>query len=352
MSMKMFPLIEITSANSFERGLQYGSQAQEWIDICVSHYRERFVNGGQTWEQVKEYAMKYVDVIKKKMPDALEEARGIAEGSGRSLEEIMVVNCRYEISKFPKVSECTTAAVLPEAAGDNKMYLIKNWDYSRYIMPHIVMLRIRDENGYKAFGMTEAGQMVRDGFNSYGVAFVNNNLQSVHDHPGSGLPATFIRKRLWECRSFEEACRFIAEADRCVSCNTMIAHRDAGARDFEAYPGGADTIDPKDGMLVHANHFVVNPELDALKDRPKNRDARLLELLEEKKGRITLEHIMECMKDHKYYPLSICGHPADDGDAYGKDRMTVSTTIMNLTDNEAYVCVGNPCEGEFVKFEL
>ena len=45
-------------------------------------------------------------------------------------------------------------------------------------------------------GITEAGQMVRDGMNSYGVAICNNNLQSVEDYPGSGIPATFLRRRV------------------------------------------------------------------------------------------------------------------------------------------------------------
>lgn len=350
--MEMFPLIEITAAAPFERGAQYGEQSKERIGICVNHYRERFTKSGQEWGSVKDYAMRYVAMAEKYTPDILEEARGIASGSGYGFEEIMVINCRYEISKFPKVPECTTAAVLPGASTGRNTYLIKNWDYSQEIIPHLALLRIRTTGGYRAFGITEAGQMVRDGFNSYGVAFANNNLQSVYDNAGTGLPATFIRKQLWESKTFESACDFLANAARSVSCNTMIAHSSGVARDFEAYPDGADIIEPINGILTHANHFVVNPEIDALKNRPKNRDARLYELLDLKNGSITPEYIMECMRDHKYYTLSICGHPDENGDNYTKDRCTVSSMIMNLTEGVAHVCAGAPCEGEYIEFSL
>ena len=43
--------------------------------------------------------------------------------------------------------------------------------------------------------------------------------------------------------------------------------------------------------------------------------------------KIDLDIIKECLKDHKYYTLSVCGHPDPQGDAYSKDRMTVSSMI-------------------------
>lgn len=350
--MEMYPIIELTESKPFDRGMQYGRQAKEQIDVCVSHYHARFTRYGQSWDAVKNYAMRHAAVVGRYMADALEEAKGIAAGSGHSLEEIMVVNCRYEVSKFPILPECTTAAILPEATADGSTYLVKNWDYSEEIIPHIVLIRINRDDGFSAFGITEAAQMIRDGFNSYGVAFVNNNLQSIYDSDGAGLPATFIRKRLFESKSFESACDYLVSAERYVSCNTMLAHSSGVARNFEAYPGGAGITEPYEGILTHANHFVTDPKIDALKNRPKNRDTRLQELLSAKTGRITLEYIMECLRDHKYYTLSICGHPDERGDDYSRHRCTVSSMIMNLSDGTAYVCAGAPCRGNYVQFKL
>lgn len=350
---KEFQLITITAGTPYERGVQHGEQAKEKIAICVEYYKQRFTKShGQSWETIQMFAMQFIPYIEAHLPEAMEEARGIAAGSGRSLEDIMVVNNRYEISKFRKVPECTTAALLPPATRGGKTFLVKNWDYIGGILPHIVLMHIKRADGYNAFGIGEAGQMVRDGFNTWGVAFVNNDLQSKLDSPTVCLPATFIRKRLLESKTYEEACDFLLATKRTVSGNTMIAGAKGVARNFEASPAGKDTIDPTDGILTHANHFVIRPELDAFPDAEKNRDKRLYELLASKRGDITAEYIMACMADHGCEPFGVCTHPWLEGNENDQMRSTVASVIMDLSDNVAYVCVGNPCQGEYVKYAL
>ncbi|MDR1831785.1 MAG: C45 family peptidase [Fusobacteriaceae bacterium] len=347
----MYPVIEITASAPYERGVEYGKKAKKWIDLAVAHYYQRFQNEGYTVTDLERYALDFVACLTGETPIQMEETKGIAAGSGRTLAEIMVVNCRYEISKFPKTPECTTAAILPESTAKKNTFLVKNWDYSTHILPHVVLLHFNTPE-FKAWGITEAGQLVRDGFNQYKVGFVNNNLQSVTDNPGIGVPATFLRRRLLEAKSFDEACDLIEKAKRTVSCNMLVADGYGHARDYETYPGGVDAIEETDGLLTHANHFVVDPRKDALTDRPKNRDARLREILLMKKGAITSEYVMTCMRDHKYHPLSICAHPDPGGIAYVRDRITVSSAIMNLTDCEMWFCAGPPCQGDYARYAL
>lgn len=351
--MKEFPLIEITSSTPYERGFQYGFQAKLPINVCLNYYRNRLAKRGDGWRQVQKYAMEFVEPIQKEYADLLEEAQGIADGAGLTLADIMVINCRYEITKFPKVPECTTAAVLPEASQGKCSYAIKNWDYSEHVVNHIVILHIHTADGFELLGLTEAGQMIRDGFNNYGIAIATNNLQSVEDYPGHGIPVTFLRRRILSCKSFQEAENIILKAERSTSNNIMLIDGHNGiAKDFEWYPGGADIIKPDKGILTHANHFIINPENDALKNRPKNRDSRLANLLMQHHGKISVPYIMECMKDHKYYPLSICGHSNPEGDSYSKDRMTVSSMIVDFSNNRAYICAGPPCQGKYVTYYM
>ncbi len=350
--MKPFPIIEMTAETPFERGVEYGKQARELIEVCIGHYKKLFVKGGQTWEQVLKYALAYIPMIEKAMPEVMEEARGIAKGSGKDIAEIMAINCRYEITKFPKVPECTTAAVLPEASQNGKTYAIKNWDYNVSIMPHIVLLHIKTKE-YSAFGWSEAGQMMREGFSSYGVAICNNSLQSVKDYPGSGIPVTFLRRKVLASQSFEEARDFVYSVPRCVSNNILLVGAKGQVVNFEAQPDKIDSVLSLGGILTHANHFVIDPETDALKDKPKNRDVRLMELLSKRRGHITVDYIEECLKDHIYYPLAVCGHPTlgDDG-TYKSERMTVASMIVDFADNTAYICAGPPCEGEYIAYKL
>ena len=351
--MEPYPLIEIDGETPYERGLQYGRQAKERVGICIEYYKKSFAKQGFIWEKAMEYAMGFLPEIERTMPEILEEAKGLAAGAGKQLGEIMAVNCRYEISKLPKPEECTTAAVLPEAARGGKTYAVKNWDFHQAVMNHIVLLRIRTKE-YSLVGWAEAGQMPREGFNSAGVAIVNNGLQSIYDHYGPGIPVTFLRRRVLASKSFEEAADLVRNFRRCVSNNIMLVGKKGQVLDFEVQPDKMDQVYSEGGILTHANHFVVDPDADAFPKRAKVRDKRLMELLAAKRGDITIPHIMECMKDHMYWPKAVCSHPTFEGDerTYIADGITVASMIVDFEENTAYICSGPPCEGEYIPYHL
>lgn len=350
--MEAFQMIRIKADTPYACGEQYGMQAKGKIHAGVAVYKNYFAKtSGKSWEQIKEYAMSYLPVIQQAMPEVLEEARGIASGAEISMDELMVLNCRYEITKFPKAPECTTAAILPEASRTHTTYLVKNWDYKEAVIPNIVILHIEQADGTRILGLTEAGQMVREGFNSHGIGLCNNMIQSVYDDWDVGIPVTFLRRKVLACKTFEEARDILIHAQRSVSNNMMLASAAGAAADIEAYPGGANLLAPVDGILTHANHFVVHQQLDS-RVGPKNRDVRLESLLRKRQGEIDVPYIMECMKDHEYYPESICAHNSNLPGYELKDFMTVASLIVDFSENAAHICAGPPCEGEYLRYSL
>lgn len=349
--MRTFQLIKVNAETPFERGLQYGEQAKDKIRAGIKDYRELFaMTGNKSWEQIKEYAMSYIPLIEETMPELLMEAKGIAAGAGVEIGELMVLNCRYEITKFPDDNECTTCAILPEAAEGGKTLLIKNWDYRAGIIDNIVILHIQEPDGTRIIGLTEAGQLIREGFNSHGVGLCNNSLQSILDSSGIGIPVTFLRRKVFTCKSFEEAKNLLLNAKRSVSNNMLLAAKEGRAVDIEAYPDGGDTIEPVDGIVTHANHFVVNPGLNALESSP--RGERLRELLMEKHGSITIDYIKKCMSDHENYPKAICRHPSDIELPLSLRGVTVAGLIADFDEEVIHICAGPPCEGEFIEYKL
>ena len=160
--MRRFQVIYVAGDTPYECGRQYGQQAQEKIRAGVEVYRDFFgKTSGQTWPEIKIYAASYLPLLEETMPLVVQEAQGIAEGAQIGMDELMVLNCRYEISKFPKPAECTTAVVLPEASAHGGTYLIKNWDYKQAVMDNIVILHIEQKDGTRILGLAEAGQMLR-----------------------------------------------------------------------------------------------------------------------------------------------------------------------------------------------
>ncbi len=350
--MLRYPFIKVSGATYYEIGKDYGRQARDLIAHAVNDYKQVFAyTSNRSWEEIQNFALSFVDITRKLVPEVMEEVEGIAEGSGFSLADIMVVNCRYEITKFPQSNECTTAAVLPEAAKDGKMYLIKNWDYRVGIMDHVMIIHITQPDGTRIMGLTEAGQVIRGGMNNYGIASASNNLQSIYDAWAVGLPTVFARRALLKCKTFDEAKAFITSFPRAVSCNIMVAgFKEKKAIDFEVYPGGTDMVEPESGVVTHANHFVVQPEIHALQRSP--RADRLRELLMQKHGELDPAYIKCCMADHLNYPQALCRHPVDPTQPLSMRPITVSSEIMDFEAGVIHICAGPPCTGEYCTYVL
>lgn len=348
--MRTFQTIRVDAPTPYDRGTQYGEQAKEKIREGIEGYRTLFTREGRNWGRVRGYAASYIPLIERHMPELLLEADGIAAGAAVSLEDLMVLNCRYEITKFPRDEECTTAALLPEATDGTKTLMAKNWDYRAGILDNIVILHIREPDGTRILGVTEAGQLMREGFNSHGIGLFNNSLQSVRDRKGVGIPVTFLRRKVFTCRTFDEAERLLLSSKRCVSNNMLLGSKEGRAIDIEAHPDGCDTIGPVDGIVTHANHFEVNPALNALEGSPRADRLRLL--LTEKRGAMTVDYIKKSMCDHVNYPKAICRHPSDVGKPLSRRDMTVAGLIIDFHEAAMHICAGPPCEGEFVRYDL
>lgn len=349
--MKQFKLITVNAATPYEQGVQYGQQAKLQIEAGIAHYRKRFSQtSSMSLDEVYQYTMSYLPVVERLTPEQAEEAKGIAQGADVDVADIMMLNCRYEIAKFPKPQECTSFAVMPQATKAGGVLFGQNWDYCAGIIDNIVVFHLDDSNGTRVLGVTEAGQLVRHGMNSHGIGLASNNLQSIYDNKGVEIPTCFLRRRVLNAKSFEEAEEMILGAARAVSCNFLIAGKDGRARDFETHPRGCDTIDPQNGVLTHANHFVLQPEIHALRKSP--RGDQLFTLLMSKYGEIEVEHIKWCLSDHTNFPKSICAHPDDITLPPEHREVTVAGEIYDFDAGVAHICYGSPCTGDFITYTL
>lgn len=92
-----YQLIEI-KGTAFERGKRYGSSASGAIKRNIDFYSSAFEKSANIdWPQAQKLAMKFLPVIEKYCPSYVEEMKGIAEGAGRSFEDILTLNCRSEV---------------------------------------------------------------------------------------------------------------------------------------------------------------------------------------------------------------------------------------------------------------
>ncbi len=365
--MGEFLCIKVRSADPFERGMQYGAQARNLIHLGVQGYQRHFAKTLSTpWEEILERSHLYLELLERDFPAELAEARGIAAGSGVDLDAIMALNCRYEILKLrnlPQEKECTSGAVLPEATRGGGTFLIKNWDYRPWVENHAVIVDIDDLSGNHIVGLTEAGQLIRDGMNRHGVSVCGNNLTSVFDTGAIGAPVTFVRRKALNCRNLAQACDVVKSSPRGVSCNILVASAEGKAVDLEATPGGVFELAPEEGIVTHANHMVAGAKY-CTNHGSKFRDGVLRRRLLERYGELDLESLRSCLTDHEMkpgwpteYPESdcleaVCSHvPHGDIDV-DKVWKTIASSVYDLDARVAYICKGCPCQGQYRSYPL
>src|ERR1700712_3773595 len=79
------------------RGFSHGQQAKEKIRLNVSHYKQpgQLTPAEITTKIIYEV---YLPAIKTYFPSGLEEMQGIADGAEVSLEDIIILNARYDLA--------------------------------------------------------------------------------------------------------------------------------------------------------------------------------------------------------------------------------------------------------------
>jgi isopenicillin-N N-acyltransferase-like protein len=100
--MKLSTRIISVEGSPSDIGFQYGTQAKDLILRNIETYQIQFKRFAKIdWEKVKEDASNWIPIIRDYDEDIMEEIEGIAAGAGRSLEEIVALNARYEFAITP-----------------------------------------------------------------------------------------------------------------------------------------------------------------------------------------------------------------------------------------------------------
>ena len=351
------PLVEISGADARERGREYGEQTRALIERSLSFYREEFERkSGLAWTDVVARVPRWYPLIDEYAPGLLDEVRGIAEGSGRTLEEIVALNGRGELrtrDPFAEATDCTSFVVTDEASGDGHVWCGQNWDWRSETAGTAVMLRIRQPGRPTIVTLVEAGQVARHGANSAGIALNANGLAAPFQN-GLGVPAPFIRRRTLEAAGMDQALQAIFTARQLLSTNVLLTHRDGFAIDVETTPGRHGWAYPDGGVYAHANAFTtfVPPQVGA-GYRPASPDsliraARVEQTLRRAPEAATSEEmhalIVEALSDHLGHPNSVCNHPDPRAP---RTFETLASLIVDLTTGEFWVAGGNPCTTAF-----
>jgi isopenicillin-N N-acyltransferase like protein len=364
-------LIDLAGA-PHDRGVQYGRQAAPEIARSVGHYGAQAAALGLDPARLAQLVREYLPVLESFDHRQIEEMRGIAAGAEVSFEQIVLVNARTELLQFarrPALLEslkarepdgCTGVVVRPQATRDKQLIHAHNWDWKVECAESCVILRIHNEDGPDILTFTEAGALARFGFNARGICITANGLDCDRDYRRAGVPLALIRRKVLEQAHLALALRIAYCTPKSGSNNLIISHAASGlVYDFECAPDETFMVEPQNGVLVHANHWLSPVALAklqecAMADAPSTfyRDLRAREALAAKAGDVTLEDVTAVMLDDFETPWSICYPPRPSSPTDASTYATVATLLMRPILGEMRVAMLPALDKHFTHYTL
>lgn len=341
---KPFDMGEMSGRKCASRAKSYRASMAESIEYST----------GVGWGKAVERAKAFLPYAEGFYPDFVEEIRGYASGAKMPFEDAFTMCCHELLSPLG-FRGCTDMAFSGEATRDGNVLIGHNEDWSSDQLDTVVLLHAKPKGKPEFVTTAYAGLLPSSGMNSAGISLTGNALNP--NDTRVGIPKVFPVRKALEARRIGEALVYAMPGDRASSYNNICSDGNGEIYSLEGSATDFGLIYAVDGHLVHTNHYTVekmqrfeaNPSVIACSIVRYSRASKLAEAMV---GRATVETIAEAFRDHVNRPDSICRHV--DPKLHRLDASeTIFSVIFDLTNLEAHVLKGHPCEeGGYASFKF
>jgi isopenicillin-N N-acyltransferase-like protein len=354
--VEKYEVLEV-KGTGFERGFSYGNHHKQLIRRLIDSHFDFYARYLQTSKQeALGDASQYAAPIRDYSEEIAEEINGTAEGADVQLNEVLLIAAFNEVF-YPRLSKaCTSFAARGSATSDHLTYVGQNNDEG--IDPWLdgdctTLTKYSQKTAPDALIYSYAGAPAMMGINSSGLSVCINALG--FEKPRIGVPMLCVVREMLNQKDLEGALHSIQRADRAFALNFMVGDG-KGIMDVEASPVGV-TVRRSEEILHHANHYLygtngfTDPKTGEYRANSVARCDRMAELINRNKGKLNLKLFQGFLRDHENKPNTICDHvnPARPKPHQGR---TLDGMIYVPEKKEAWITKGNPCENEFVRYNI
>lgn len=354
------------SESGYALGLQHGKELKKEIGNIISAWKKNTTSAlgkdaNVVIQEFFEYA-KFDDAILKWTPDLYEEVKGIAEGSGQPLHDVLVLNLLDEFWVYNnnlKNHHCSSIGVSSRNGGPS--YISQNMDLENYTDGFQVLMRLNKTNTRaEQLILTHPGLIALNGMNDQGIGVCVNTIMQLKA-ASFGLPVAFVVRHIINLTDKEEILNFIQTINHASGQNYIIGIK-GEVYDFEASANKVVRYLPnnENGTVYHTNHPIVNDDIkswfaehdpnlkDELKPTSSNSYLRFTAVENRIKTKENLDDvsIKETLqsKDNKANP--VCRTNNEDGKGF-----TFASVIMTLTNKPILqILAGPPDESNYKTF--
>ncbi len=328
--------VTVISGKPRDRGRQYGVGFSQAIGDFLE--RETFVpyaKGDRTRRQMLRYAAACVKPLRAFSPEIVEELEGVAEGAGRTFEEVMLLTLHEEYVHGGHVvptghqtrQHCTAFAVGPPTTANGDTYVGQTWDWTASTKGLSSLLLWKRLQGPDVLAYTYPGLLFGTGMNSAGIALTWTSVWG-KSRSGArvGIPTYPLIAQMLYQETLEGA---IAEARRAKNAGWftfLLADAKGRLANVEGSPRGIE-IEYAHGHIARANlgtrKITETPVGQPVELHPRCK--RMNELIVAEGNQLTLEEMQRFFDD----PSLGIAKPLD-WDMHTHDAMLYNTTRREL----------------------
>ena len=285
-------------------------------------------------------------------PDLVEELRGMAEAAGLTLDDLMLLQIRNQLTAETEAG-CTSLSLAADKTVVGHGLVAQNWDNDPTLDDFTIVLTRHPEGQPSLTTVTQAGLIAYIGFNTAGLGACLNTLPA--PSRARGVPHYFTLRDLYQQDCLEDAVSSIQRASRAIPANIILS-TPQGPANLEVTIDAIHVLtDSAAGQLTHTNHCLHTDLLPINDDFPEliqsyPRKDRIDGLLNATSDRYGVESIKDALRDHQDHPRSICRHSNDDPET--GFWQTVFSVIIEPAARRMHISRGTPCDRPYEIYEL
>ena len=281
------------------------------------------------------------------------ELLGIATGAGITAAEAVVVGGFTDFVDTVRavvggalpgevVEDDCTAVVVPDHRADGGAgFYAQTWDIHDTATDHVLLLRVRPDDGPAALVFTTTGCLGQIGMNEAGVCVGINNLTGNDGRIGVTWPS--VVREVLTTSSAKDGLVAIEQAELAGAHNFMVFDRNGEGYNIEAMPSVRPVTELASEALTHTNHTVEPAAGRVEGERPEalnQSSIRRLEIARQLLDRegVTAEDLMQLCRE----PEAICQVPVE---PYRVE--TSGAAVMRPKTLDFWAAWGPPSHNEF-----
>ena len=239
------------------------------------------------------------------------------------------------------IEDDCTAVIVPDARAGGAGFLAQTWDMHDSATDHVLLCRIRPDDGPACTVFTTTGCLGQIGMNEAGVCVGINNLTGLDGTPG--VAWTSVVRGMLKAVTAEGALEVLLAAELAGAHNFLIFDRHGAGYNVEAFPSARPVTPLGDRPLVHTNHALEPAAVAVQADRDPGllasseaRLAKATELLAT--GPVDADRLIDLTRE----PTAICQRSVD---PYHIESS--GAAIMRPATGDFWACWGPPADNEY-----